>query len=181
MEAKDEKETEYSGRSRRKGHKLAAVLRLFGTLLLILLVLICLPLTIPRLFGYHIYTVVSGSMEPAIPTGSLVYIREVLPENVAEGEVIAYYGTAESASVITHRVVENRVIMGEFLTKGDANQKADRNPVPYASLIGEVVWSIPRAGNAAALFTSPQGKAMAAAAVGIAIVLHLLASLFEKI
>jgi len=48
--------------------------------LLAALVLICLPLTVPRLFGYHIYTVVSGSMEPAIPTGSLVYIREAAPE-----------------------------------------------------------------------------------------------------
>ena len=44
-----------------------AVLRFLGTFLLIGLILACLPLTVPRLFGYHIYSVVSGSMEPAIP------------------------------------------------------------------------------------------------------------------
>ena len=54
--------------------RLASCLSAAGTFLLILLVLSCLPLTLPKLFGYHIYSVVSGSMEPAIPTGSLVYI-----------------------------------------------------------------------------------------------------------
>ena len=115
---------------RRKGpaQKAAAFISLLGTLLLILLVLVCLPLTVPRFFGYHIYSVVSGSMEPAIPTGSLVYIHETPPEDVAEEEVIAFYGAMDSASIITHRVVENRVLMGEFVTKGDANQTEDMNP-----------------------------------------------------
>ena len=57
---------------------------IFGTVMLVALVLVCLPLTVPRLFGYHIYTVISGSMEPAIPTGSLVYIQEMEPEDVKD-------------------------------------------------------------------------------------------------
>ena len=112
----------------------AFILRALGTLLLAALVLICLPLTVPRLFGYHIYTVVSGSMEPAIPTGSLVYIREAAPEEMAAGDVIAYYGARDSASIITHRVVENRVVMGEFITRGDANLTEDMNPGDYEGL-----------------------------------------------
>lgn len=75
------------GRNKKKRgirQRVASVLGLTGTLLLVLLVLACLPLTVPRLFGYHIYSVVSGSMEPAIPTGSLVYIGEADPEEMEE-------------------------------------------------------------------------------------------------
>ena len=64
-------------------------------------------------------------MEPAIPTGSLVYIKEMEPKDVQVDDVIAFYGTKDAASIITHRVVENRVLMGEFITKGDANATKD--------------------------------------------------------
>lgn len=158
----------------------AVFCRIFGTLMLIILVLFCLPLTVPRMLGWHIYTVVSGSMEPTIPTGSLLYIRQAQPQDMDEGDVIAYYGGTGSGAVITHRVVENRVVMGEFITKGDANQAADINPVRYANFIGEVVHIIPGAGKAAAFFTSPGGKKLAACLVAAAVLLHLLASLLDK-
>ena len=45
-------------------------------------------------------------MEPAIPTGSLVYIKEMEPKDVQVDDVIAFYGTKDAASIITHRVVE---------------------------------------------------------------------------
>ena len=98
----------------------AMLCRILGTLMLIVLVLFCLPLTLPRVFGWHIYTVVSGSMEPSIPVGSLLYIRQAEPQDMEAGDVIAYYGGTGSGAVITHRVVENRVVMGELITKGDA-------------------------------------------------------------
>lgn len=93
-----------------------------GTAMLIGLVLFCLPLTVPRLFGYEIYSVVSGSMEPAIPVDSMVYIKKEAPEDMKKDDVIAFYGARDSSAIITHRVVENRIVMGEFITKGDANQ-----------------------------------------------------------
>ncbi len=97
-----------------------------GALLLVILVAACLPLTLPPpVFGYHIYTVLSGSMEPAIPVGSLSYIQETAPEDMKEKDVIAYYGGSDRTAIITHRVVENRVFMGEFVTKGDANPDED--------------------------------------------------------
>ena len=57
-------------RNRQKKSPVAAVCSVLGTLLLIIIVAAYLPITIPRAFGYEIYTVISGSMEPAIPTGS---------------------------------------------------------------------------------------------------------------
>ena len=101
-----------NGKKKREGKGVvSACLSAVSMVLLIALVLGCLPLTVPRIFGLHIYTVVSGSMEPAIPTGSLVYVRETSPEQVGAEEVIAFYGARDSASIITHRVVENRVVI----------------------------------------------------------------------
>lgn len=170
-----------AGERRGRGRKsmAAAVMSAAGVLMLVAVAAACLPLTLPRLFGYHIYTVVSGSMEPAIPTGSLVYIKEGKAEEAAPGEVIAFYGAADSASIITHRVVENHVVMGEFITKGDANQSPDMNPVPYSRFIGKVEYSIPEAGKIAAVFTSPGGKGLAGCAVGLAVLFQAAASLLE--
>ena len=151
-----------------------------GTVLLILLVALCLPLTLPRVMGYDIYTVVSGSMEPAIPTGSLVYIEDAQPEDIEEGDVIAFYGARDSAAVITHRVVENNTLMGQFTTKGDANEKADVNPVEYEEFIGREVLAIPVLGRAAQLFTSTEGKAAAAGVIGAALFLQILGSVLES-
>ena len=155
-------------------------LRAVGTLLLISLILVCLPLTVPRLFGYQIYSVVSGSMEPAIPTGSLVYIGKTELKDVSEGEVIAFYGARDTASIITHRVVENRVLTGELITKGDANQTEDMTPVPYENVIGKVIRSIPAAGAVAELFTSREGKILAGAVIAASILLQGLAALIER-
>ena len=157
----------------------AAVLRTSGILLLLLVAVFCIPLTVPRFFGYQIYSVVSGSMEPAIPTGSLVYIREEEPGEVAEGDVIAFCGASHGASIITHRVVENRVVMGDFITRGDANQSPDMNPVSYARLIGKVEHSIPKAGRIADVFTSSRGKMLAGCAVAASVLLQAAASLVE--
>lgn len=170
-----------NGKKKREGKGVvSACLSVVSMVLLIALVLGCLPLTVPRIFGLHIYTVVSGSMEPAIPTGSLVYVRETSPEQVGAEEVIAFYGARDSASIITHRVVENRVVMGEFITKGDANQTEDMNPIPYENFIGSVVYSIPALGKAAELLTSHDGKLVAGAVIAAALLMQGLAVLTER-
>ena len=110
----------------------------------------------------------------------MVYIGEAELKDVSEGEVIAFYGTRDMASIITHRVVENRVLTGEFITKGDANQTADMNPVPYENVIGKVVHSVPAAGAMAEMFTSREGKILAGAVIVGAILLQMLAFLAER-
>lgn len=130
--------------------------------------------------GGQIYTVVSGSMEPAIPVGSLVYVEGMEPEDVAVDDVIAFYGGRDANAIITHRVVENRVIMGEFITKGDANQTNDMNPVNYNEFIGKVEWSVPEVGVIAQILTSREGKIAAASMIGLAVVLHIIASLLDR-
>ncbi len=167
-------------REKKKKSPVAVTCSALGTVLLAALVLLCLPLTVPRVLGYQIYTVISGSMEPAVPTGSLAYVSGAEAEEIEEGEIIAFYGGRQSTAIITHRVVENNTLEGEFTTKGDANEKEDLSPVPYEEFIGKVAYTIPKLGWAAQAFTSPYGKAGAVGAIGTAVALHLLGAAIEK-
>lgn len=160
---------------------MAALCGTLGALLLVILVAACLPLTLPPpVFGYHIYTVLSGSMEPAIPVGSLSYIQETAPEDMKEKDVIAYYGGSDRTAIITHRVVENRVFMGEFVTKGDANPDEDMMPIPYEDFIGKVRLSIPRVGRAAQALSSTPGKIAAACLIGLAVALQAISAVLGR-
>lgn len=168
--------------SRRKRRKspVAVTCSVLGTAMLLILAAICLPLTIPRMMGYEIYTVISGSMEPALPVGSLVYIGKEEPKNVEKDQIIAFYGAKDSNAIITHRVVENHVVMGEFITKGDANKTNDMNPIPYENFIGKVELSLPVLGYAAQIITSIEGKIIAGAVILSALILQILSSVIEK-
>lgn len=84
---------------------------------MILVIVLCIPITVPRLFGYDIYTVISGSMEPAIPTGSLIYTKEIPPKEVKKEDVIAFYRGTDSGAIVTHRVVKNQTVSGKFTQK----------------------------------------------------------------
>ncbi len=151
-----------------------------GTLLLILVILACLPLTLPRLAGYQVYNVISGSMEPSIPIGSLVVVQPKGPSGVIEGDVIAFSSNTEGGAIIIHRVLENQVAAGRLVTKGDANAEKDINPVEYKQFLGRVVCSVPYLGMILQGAASPSGKVAAICLIIIAILLHSVAVLLKR-
>ena len=151
-----------------------------GTAILVAVILICLPLVLSSVFGGQCFVVVSGSMEPEIPVGSLVYVEGIAPEDVQVEDVIAFYGGHDSNAIITHRVVKNRVVMGEFITKGDANEKEDMNPIPYSNFLGRVELSVPVVGELAQVLTSTKGKIVAGTLIGVSVILHLIASILDR-
>lgn len=163
--------------NKKKKSPVAAFCSLLGTLLLIIIVVVYIPITVPKAFGYEIYTVISGSMEPAIPTGSLVYVKHEQPENVQTDDVIAFYGTDADGSIVTHRVVSNSAAMGTFITKGDANSENDMHPIPYDNYIGTVKRSIPKLGGIFQTITEGKGKIAAISMIALAIVLEVLATI----
>lgn len=78
-------------RSGRKGGKFfPALCSVLGTLILVSVIAVCIPITVPKLMGYEIYDIVSGSMEPEIPVGSVIYVKAAAPEDIQEGDVIAF-------------------------------------------------------------------------------------------
>lgn len=167
-------------KDKKRKNPLAVICSALGTILLIVVIAACIPLTVPRLMGYQIYTVVTGSMEPEIPVGSMVYVKSINPKELQEKDVVAFYGGRDTNAIITHRVVDNNEISGQITTKGDANKTEDMNPVSYSDVIGIVEYTIPKAGALAQAFTSSKGKIAAACVVGAAVILHIVASISER-
>ena len=163
--------------NRRGGKLVPALCNIFGTLILVSVIALYLPITLAHARGYEVYDVVSSSMEPAIPVGSVIYVETLRAEDVAEGDVIAFHG---GSSVIAHRVVKNRVGEGEFITKGDANQGEDMTPTPYGSLIGKVVFHIPYAGVLMTMLSGTTGKIYAVLFAVCGVLLRMVGGILEK-
>lgn len=149
---------------------------LTGMLLILLVIALCSMLVLPGVLNYHMYHVLSGSMEPEMPVGSLIYVHAEPPEEVQENEIIAFYSSLEDSGIITHRVVKNNVVSGIFRTKGDANEQEDPLPVPYDNYIGRVTWILPGMGAFLTGMTSLNGKIAAACVVVLGVLLNLLGS-----
>lgn len=99
---------------------------------------------VPRVFGYSIMNIVSGSMEDEIPKGSYILIKKVEPEKVKRGDVICFYSTDPQIYGLpnTHRVVEEPINNNgsiEFVTRGDANPINDKETAKGENLIGVYV------------------------------------------
>ena len=108
-----------------KKSPVAVMCSVLGTALLIAVIAVCLPLTLSGIFGGQFYAVVSGSMEPAIETGSLVYVKATEPEEIEPDEIVAFFGGRDANMIVTHRVVDNLVEEKQMITKGDANRTED--------------------------------------------------------
>lgn len=99
---------------------------------------------IPR--NYQIRIVKSGSMEPAIHTGSIVVIKPQAGYGI--GDIVTFGDAAKGAMPTTHRITDVRVESGSyfFKTKGDANDTADSGEVPQSAIVGKALFSVPYAG-----------------------------------
>lgn len=100
---------------------------------------------IPRFAGMEPYVVLSGSMEPVLPVGALVYVEPVPEsEQIESGDVVAYQ-TMDGTAVI-HRVVDYGDTEDSYITKGDANNTVDGNQVAREQILGRYVKHIPMLG-----------------------------------
>lgn len=100
----------------------------------------------PGIGGYKIYMVLSGSMEPAIHTGSAVIVQPADVDKLAVNDIITFKGFDGSNTLITHRIAEVNKEQLSFTTKGDANDVTDPNEVPASDVVGKVSFSVPYAG-----------------------------------
>lgn len=90
------------------------------------------------------YVVLSSSMEPSVPKGSLAVTLPLGASGPAEGDIVAY-GAGEN--VVVHRV-QTVGEDGSVTTKGDANDDADPVPVDPAAIVGRLLFSVPHLGAA---------------------------------
>ena len=114
---------------------------------MIAVIVLMVPLTIPKVFGIHIYGVMSGSMTPLYAIGGVVYVKPCGVNEVEVGDVISYTNGTDTEFVTTHRVVA--IQEDSFITKGDANNANDAEPVRFSRLVGKVIFYLPKMANLA--------------------------------
>lgn len=137
-----------------------------GRILLWLVILgscaiLALTVLIPRIAGATPYTIMTGSMRPALPPGTLVVVRPAPPTAIGVGTVITYQLRSGEPTVVTHRVVAqglNNKHQVLFRTQGDANDTADARWVQPVQVKGTLWYAVPYLGYPARLLTGQQHR-----------------------
>ena len=127
-----------------------------------------LAIAVPALTGSTALTVLTSSMEPHLPPGTMVVVRPTDPADVEPGMVLTYQLRSGEPTLITHRVTQ--VLAGadgerRFITKGDNNAEADADPVREVQMRGTVWYAIPWLGWVAMAITGPHRAIVVAVAV----------------
>jgi signal peptidase len=116
-----------------------------GLLAFVLLVGV-LVIVVPAATGSTPMTVLTGSMEPTYPPGTLIIVKPIDAQDVRIGDPITYQIESGKEAVVTHRVIATTSSSDgtlSFITKGDNNGVADANPVIPEQLRGKVWYSVP--------------------------------------
>ncbi len=149
------------------------LLRSITTIMVCIAILFAFFISAIRIFGVEVFGVLTGSMEPTYPTGSLIYVKAVDASTLRVNDVITF---SLSPNVIaTHRIVElvpdeNNPSVVRYRTKGDANNSVDASLVSAGNIIGKVVFSVPQLGYIASYIQSPPGIYVAIAVSALMIV-----------
>lgn len=115
----------------------------------------------PEVAGYQLKTVLSGSMEPEIQTGSVIAVKTLRDQeknNLKVGDVITFLEMNDK--LITHRIIDVKQSADGalYITKGDNNNGQDRDPVLAANVIASYEgFTIPYIGYIASFAQSPNG------------------------
>ena len=108
-------------------------------------------IVVPALTHSTPYTILTSSMVPTYPPGTLVIVKPIPIDDIHIGTVVTYQLESGKPELVTHRVVainQPNVPGGEptFVTKGDANDVPDEMPVQYLQIRGAVWYSVPYVG-----------------------------------
>ena len=162
--------------------KLLKTWNILTTFLVAIVVMLAVLLVGVRIAGLQVFSVLSGSMEPAYHTGSLIYVKKADAANLQEGKVITFM--LDEDTVATHRIVgvvpdkEDQGVV-RYRTKGDANDVEDSSLVHYKNVIGTPIFTIPYLGYAANYIQNPPGMYVSIAAAAVILLMVFLPDLFK--
>jgi signal peptidase len=135
-------------RDREKGLLHYIWLGLSAGLLALVLLLAALVVAIPAFSGSTALTILTSSMEPAYPPGTLIVVRPLAATEIRIGDAITYQLESGQPEVVTHRVTAISSTGGDlsFTTRGDNNGADDEKPVLPVQVNGRVWYSVPYVG-----------------------------------
>ncbi|MBB5642693.1 signal peptidase I [Cryobacterium roopkundense] len=125
-------------------HYLGLVLS--AAVLLLVIALAVMLIVVPKATGSIPLTVLTSSMEPGFPPGTLIIVRPVDPSDLRLGDVITYQMQSGKPGVITHRIMAiNSSSAGDltFVLQGDNNSEPDLEEVLAEQIQGRLWYSVP--------------------------------------
>ena len=132
----------------------------------------------PEAFGLTSMIVMSGSMsgdaKDHIEVDDLIVTKKVDPSTLKVGDIISFMET--ETTVVTHRIIDIKED-GSFITKGDANNIEDTNPVTGEQIIGKFIFRIPKVGGIAYFMQTPIGMLLF---IGIPVILYFVFDSFSR-
>lgn len=140
------------------------------TVILCAVAVVSIAVLLPRLGGATPYTILTGSMQPQYPPGTLVVAKPIKAEDLAIGDVITYQLRSGDPTVVTHRVVAT-ALRGDgttlVQTQGDANNTPDDPWVLPVQIKGKLWYSVPYLGRFNAMMSGHQHQLLVNVAVGL--------------
>jgi signal peptidase len=129
-----------------KGLRHALGLGLSAGLFAVVLGLAVVLIVVPKAAGATPLTVLTGSMEPRLPPGTLIVVAPTPVDEIRLGDVVTYQIESGRPEVISHRVTE--IVSSSdggtaFVTKGDANSEPDAALVLPEQVRGTLWYSVP--------------------------------------
>lgn len=126
------------------------------SLLAVILAIGVVTVVVPKMAGAMPLTVLTSSMKPGLPPGTLLVVKPVATDDIEVGDVITYQIRSGVPGVISHRVTG--ITLGpdggrSFVLKGDNNTAADAAPVIGAQVQGRLWYSVPYLGYVNTLVT----------------------------
>lgn len=125
-----------------------------NSIIIVIVVGLAAAFLLPQAFGYQPYMVVSASMQQTFPVGSLIFVKDIAPEDVKVGDPVTF---KSGTLTITHRVISINRSARVFTTKGDNNNASEQ--IPFDSVKGKALdFCIPYLGYFSAWFITATGR-----------------------
>ncbi len=139
------------------------------TVLLVSLVVLLIAMFIARasgnslsIFGFRIFRVSTGSMEPTLMVGDVIVVQKTSPEEIHKGDIITFKPQEGlmAGSTVTHRVVlEPTERNGRWYlqTQGDADGATLDPKITDEQVVGKYVRTLPLVSKIYSFFLTPMG------------------------
>ena len=114
----------------------------------------------PSVFGYNLYYIVTGSMEPTIAVGDIILSKQATVEELEVGDIVTFTGESGEleGTIVTHRIQSVYEENGQIyvVTKGDANTVNDP-PLRAEAVLAVMKCKVPLLGGLVRIINTPLG------------------------
>lgn len=154
------------------------ICNILSTVVMLLLAAVAAVILVPMLMGFKEMAVLSGSMEPTIPVGSIVYVKPLDDPTQLEPGDICTYTLSDGETMVTHRVVSVDPETSTLITKGDANETED-GAVAFSQVYGETKFHLPYLGYIAMNIKTPTGIMVVCGVLVVVILLNFIPAIID--